>query len=138
METVDFKDKLEETKGQINNSIKDLTDGKYLSLSCSKSLPAFPRIFLLSRTSNTWRIPARFLVQKLNSRPSSHSNNLAFWAFLPSSFHLAEIPGVSVLFSVLALLSDELPHALLAVPLTKYGLGQVTNPVFQPGNEGFG
>ncbi|KAL4692925.1 hypothetical protein H8959_016735 [Pygathrix nigripes] len=29
LETVDFKDKLEETKGQINNSIKDLTDGKY-------------------------------------------------------------------------------------------------------------
>uniref|UniRef100_A0A2K5K919 Serpin domain-containing protein n=1 Tax=Colobus angolensis palliatus TaxID=336983 RepID=A0A2K5K919_COLAP len=26
LETVDFKDKLEETKGQINNSIKDLTD----------------------------------------------------------------------------------------------------------------
>lgn len=32
METVDFKDKLEETKGQINNSIKDLTDGKYFYL----------------------------------------------------------------------------------------------------------
>ncbi|XP_006087256.1 serpin B5 [Myotis lucifugus] len=29
METVDFKDKLEETKGQINNSIKDLTDGHF-------------------------------------------------------------------------------------------------------------
>ncbi|XP_045705561.1 serpin B5 [Phyllostomus hastatus] len=29
METVDFKDKLEETKGQINNSIKDLTDGRF-------------------------------------------------------------------------------------------------------------
>ncbi|KAK1337507.1 hypothetical protein QTO34_002137 [Cnephaeus nilssonii] len=34
METVDFKDKLEETKGQINNSIKDLTDGKYFYLLC--------------------------------------------------------------------------------------------------------
>ncbi|ELK35470.1 Serpin B5 [Myotis davidii] len=34
LETVDFKDKLEETKGQINNSIKDLTDGKYFYLLC--------------------------------------------------------------------------------------------------------
>lgn len=38
METVDFKDKLEETKGQINNSVKDLTDGKYLYLFCYKLL----------------------------------------------------------------------------------------------------
>lgn len=29
LETVDFKDKLDETKVQINNSIKELTDGKY-------------------------------------------------------------------------------------------------------------
>uniref|UniRef100_A0A8C6AVL9 Serpin family B member 5 n=1 Tax=Monodon monoceros TaxID=40151 RepID=A0A8C6AVL9_MONMO len=29
METVDFKDKLEETKGQINNSVKELTDGRF-------------------------------------------------------------------------------------------------------------
>lgn len=38
METVDFKDKLEETKDQINSSIKDLTDGKYLFLFCYKLL----------------------------------------------------------------------------------------------------
>ncbi|XP_001365469.1 serpin B5 [Monodelphis domestica] len=29
METVDFKDKLEDTRGQINKSIKDLTDGHF-------------------------------------------------------------------------------------------------------------
>ena len=36
LETVDFKDKLEETKGQINSSVKELTDGKYPSMFCKQ------------------------------------------------------------------------------------------------------
>ena len=45
METVDFKDKLEETKGQINNSIKELTDGKYLLLILLQITKETDRIF---------------------------------------------------------------------------------------------
>ncbi|KAM7335764.1 hypothetical protein ACRRTK_004257 [Alexandromys fortis] len=36
LETVDFKDKLEETKGQINSSVKELTDGKYPLMFCKQ------------------------------------------------------------------------------------------------------
>ncbi|XP_066209285.1 serpin B5 [Saccopteryx leptura] len=38
METVDFKDKLEETKSQINNSIKDLTDGHFENILSNNSV----------------------------------------------------------------------------------------------------
>ncbi|XP_066103352.1 serpin B5 [Saccopteryx bilineata] len=38
METVDFKDKLGETKSQINNSIKDLTDGHFENILSNNSV----------------------------------------------------------------------------------------------------
>ncbi|XP_073069291.1 serpin B5 [Manis javanica] len=38
METVDFKDKLEETKDQINSSIKDLTDGHFENILADNSV----------------------------------------------------------------------------------------------------
>lgn len=63
---------------------------------------------------NIQRMPWIFLVVKLNSCPSSHANNLNFWAFFISFHYLAELSGAS---DQCALLSDKLPHALVEAQL---------------------
>ncbi|PNI69722.1 SERPINB5 isoform 4 [Pan troglodytes] len=48
LETVDFKDKLEETKGQINNSIKDLTDGHFENILADNSVNDQTKILVVN------------------------------------------------------------------------------------------
>uniref|UniRef100_A0A8C2PJ75 Serpin domain-containing protein n=1 Tax=Capra hircus TaxID=9925 RepID=A0A8C2PJ75_CAPHI len=48
METVDFKDKLEETKGQINNSIKELTDGHFENILADNSVNDQTKILVVN------------------------------------------------------------------------------------------
>lgn len=48
LETVDFKDKLEETKGQINSSIKELTDGHFEDILPEKSISDQTKILVVN------------------------------------------------------------------------------------------
>lgn len=48
METVDFKDKLEETKGQINSSVKDLTDGHFENILSDNSVSDQTKILVVN------------------------------------------------------------------------------------------
>ncbi|XP_076991415.1 serpin B5 [Tamandua tetradactyla] len=48
METVDFKDKLEETKGQINTSIKELTDGRFENILADNSVNDQTKILVVN------------------------------------------------------------------------------------------
>ncbi|ELW71275.1 Serpin B5 [Tupaia chinensis] len=98
METVDFKDKLEETKSQINNSIKDLTDGKYL-VQILLQIPELAAALPSSHESllNIWKLLSwLFLVHRLISYLPSHASNLDFWALVASSHHLSEVFGATV------------------------------------------
>ncbi|XP_010643180.1 serpin B5 isoform X2 [Fukomys damarensis] len=48
LETVDFKDKLDETKVQINNSIKDLTDGHFENILSDNSVSDQTKILVVN------------------------------------------------------------------------------------------
>ncbi|XP_051003164.1 serpin B5 [Acomys russatus] len=48
LETVDFKDKLEETKGQINSSIKELTDGHFENILSENSISDQTKILVVN------------------------------------------------------------------------------------------
>lgn len=48
LETVDFKDKLEETKGQINSSIKELTDGHFEDILPENSISDQTKILVVN------------------------------------------------------------------------------------------
>lgn len=70
LETVDFKDKLEETKGQINSSVEELTDGKYPLMFCKQLIKRSPCLGMLAsslKILNTWKLLRVILVHKLSS-----------------------------------------------------------------------
>ncbi|XP_057626750.1 serpin B5 [Chionomys nivalis] len=48
LETVDFKDKLEETKGQINSSVKELTDGHFENILSENSVSDQTKILMVN------------------------------------------------------------------------------------------
>ncbi|KAL6071412.1 hypothetical protein STEG23_009055, partial [Scotinomys teguina] len=48
LETVDFKDKLEETKGQINSSVKELTDGHFEDILSENSVSDQTKILVVN------------------------------------------------------------------------------------------
>ncbi|XP_021508077.1 serpin B5 [Meriones unguiculatus] len=48
LETVDFKDKLEETKGQINSSIKELTDGHFENILSENNISDQTKILVVN------------------------------------------------------------------------------------------
>ncbi|XP_005368784.1 serpin B5 [Microtus ochrogaster] len=48
LETVDFKDKLEETKGQINSSVKELTDGHFENILSENSISDQTKILMVN------------------------------------------------------------------------------------------
>lgn len=72
METVDFKEKLEETKGQINESIKDLTDGKYLFLT-----------WTLSSTLSSHELSAKHQLEHLEASSDVFSRRAKLLFFQP-------------------------------------------------------
>uniref|UniRef100_A0A2K5P004 Serpin family B member 5 n=1 Tax=Cercocebus atys TaxID=9531 RepID=A0A2K5P004_CERAT len=77
LETVDFKDKLEETKGQINNSIKDLTDGKYpliVLLSITKTVSGLGAIQFGSRWMMNYNKQSRFSLLQTDTKPVQMMN----------------------------------------------------------------
>lgn len=81
LETVDFKDKLEETKGQINSSVKELTDGKYPLMFCkqlSKEVSLLnnacfkpKNIEHLDASSGNFSAQAKFFAHQVMSTPVS-------------------------------------------------------------------
>lgn len=98
---------------------------------------AYELIFInlsVKQKLNTWGTPEVFLVQKLNSCPSSHFNNIDFWTFPPSPYHLVGIPGALVLFRQVY----PIPPGSLSCASNKSGFGQVLSPVFHCGHEGLG
>lgn len=135
LETVDFKDKLEETKGQINSSIKDLTDGKYLYLFC---------LFTYSRDS---------FCQAKNQTPRGflrcfpyRSEILAHWviftAWISGPFLRHPLTWRACRccrWSSPCRASSQPPGppGASAAP-DKRGYGPVSSPAFQSGHEGLG
>lgn len=63
-----------------------------------------------------------FSLWKLNSYPSSHFHNLGFWAFSPSSHHLAEIPGASIFVY--------LPCSPMSCPTPSWSLSRASKKVW--------
>lgn len=81
LETVDFKDKLEETKGQINSSVKELTDGKYPLMFCqqlSKEVSLLRNACFKPKVLNIWKLLRVILAHKLSSLPVKQCQQLQF------------------------------------------------------------
>ncbi|KAK7799975.1 hypothetical protein U0070_022910 [Myodes glareolus] len=81
LETVDFKDKLEETKGQINSSVKELTDGKYPLMFCQQ-LSHFENILSENSVSDQTKIlmvnAAYFVGKWMKKFPESETKECLF------------------------------------------------------------
>lgn len=129
LETVDFKDKLEETKGQINSSVKELTDGKYPLMFCQQLSKE------VSLLKNACFKPKN--IEHLEASLGNFSAQAKFFArqamsTTPVSGHflyqLITWQIICFFFACFALLYDKLPHALVGAPLFSlyYGFWQVT------------
>ncbi|XP_005697362.1 PREDICTED: serpin B5 [Capra hircus] len=98
METVDFKDKLEETKGQINNSIKELTDGHFENILADNSVNDQTKILVVNAAyfvgkwmkkfpeSETKECP--FRINKTDTKPVQMMN-------MEATFCMGHIDGVN-------------------------------------------
>ncbi|XP_058547857.1 serpin B5 [Neofelis nebulosa] len=98
METVDFKDKLEETKSQINQSIKDLTDGRFENILSDSSVSDQTQILVVNAAyfigkwmkkfpeSETRECP--FRINKTETKPVQMMN-------MDATFCMGNIDGIN-------------------------------------------